>query len=238
MATTKNITMKQFNGTDYDTLYPKTVYSQVSGVAPDGYGLGVSSATLAQDSDANNIYKNGWYKAGINVPKNGYWYILYISYESDYATQIAFGIKNTSGILDGTVCKRYKVKDTWSAWEYVNPPMDLNVEYRTTERYQGKPVYVRLINCGNMPSAGGSKAVQAPYDGANNPITNAWIVHSHLSYYNQTLPMYGYGNTVTVKAAAGVNSSGSITIYASEDTDLTNSSAILYVVLKYTKSTD
>ena len=31
MATTKNITMKQFNGTDYDTLYPKTIASQVEG---------------------------------------------------------------------------------------------------------------------------------------------------------------------------------------------------------------
>lgn len=29
MATNKNITMKQFNGTDYDTLYPKTIVSQV-----------------------------------------------------------------------------------------------------------------------------------------------------------------------------------------------------------------
>ena len=33
MATTKNITMKQFNGTDYDTLYPKTTASQI----PDVY---------------------------------------------------------------------------------------------------------------------------------------------------------------------------------------------------------
>ena len=29
MATEKNITMKQFNGTDYDTLYPKTKVEQV-----------------------------------------------------------------------------------------------------------------------------------------------------------------------------------------------------------------
>lgn len=29
MATNKNITMKQFNGTDYDTLYPKTIVNQV-----------------------------------------------------------------------------------------------------------------------------------------------------------------------------------------------------------------
>ena len=34
MATTKNITMKQFNGTDYDTLYPKTQGSQITGVVP------------------------------------------------------------------------------------------------------------------------------------------------------------------------------------------------------------
>lgn len=33
MATEKNITMKQFNGTDYDTLYPKTLASQI----PDVY---------------------------------------------------------------------------------------------------------------------------------------------------------------------------------------------------------
>ena len=33
LATTKNITMKQFNGTDYDTLYPKTIASQI----PDVY---------------------------------------------------------------------------------------------------------------------------------------------------------------------------------------------------------
>ena len=33
MATNKNITMKQFNGRDYDTLYPKTIASQI----PDVY---------------------------------------------------------------------------------------------------------------------------------------------------------------------------------------------------------
>lgn len=32
MATDKLITMKQFNGTDYDTLYPKTIAEQVDGV--------------------------------------------------------------------------------------------------------------------------------------------------------------------------------------------------------------
>lgn len=35
--------------------------------------------------------------------------------------------------------------------EWVNPPMILGVEYRTTERYNGKPVYVKLINLGLVP---------------------------------------------------------------------------------------
>ena len=32
--------------------------------------------------------------------------------------------------------------------EYLNPPMKLGVEYRTTERYLGKPVYVKLTDLG------------------------------------------------------------------------------------------
>ena len=46
MATEKNITMKQFNGTDYDTLYPKTIASQI----PDVYSKTdtINAETLAQ----------------------------------------------------------------------------------------------------------------------------------------------------------------------------------------------
>ena len=38
MATTKNITMKQFNGTDYDTLYPKTDVKQIENLTPSSIG--------------------------------------------------------------------------------------------------------------------------------------------------------------------------------------------------------
>lgn len=46
MATEKNITMKQFNGTDYDTLYPKTIASQI----PDVYSKTdtITAETLTQ----------------------------------------------------------------------------------------------------------------------------------------------------------------------------------------------
>ena len=38
--------------------------------------------------------------------------------------------------------------------EYLNPPMKLGMEYRTTERYLGKPVYVKAVGCGSCPASG------------------------------------------------------------------------------------
>ena len=46
MATTKNITMKQFNGTDYDTLYPKTVAAQIDDVYSQQQVLSDATKTL------------------------------------------------------------------------------------------------------------------------------------------------------------------------------------------------
>lgn len=52
MATTKNITMKQFNGTDYDTLYPKTTAAQITGTVP--IASGGTNGTSAP-SGVNNL---------------------------------------------------------------------------------------------------------------------------------------------------------------------------------------
>ena len=46
MATNKNITMKQFNGVDYDTLYPKTKVEQVEGAYSQQQILADSTKTM------------------------------------------------------------------------------------------------------------------------------------------------------------------------------------------------
>ena len=46
MATNKNITMKQFNGVDYDTLYPKTIASQVDDVYSKSETLSNSTQSI------------------------------------------------------------------------------------------------------------------------------------------------------------------------------------------------
>ena len=52
MATNKNITMKHFNGTDYDTLYPKTTGAQITGAVPIASG-GTNGTTAS--SGVNNL---------------------------------------------------------------------------------------------------------------------------------------------------------------------------------------
>ena len=36
--------------------------------------------------------------------------------------------------------------------EWINPPMVLGEEYRTTERYNGSPVYTKVLDFGNLPN--------------------------------------------------------------------------------------
>lgn len=55
--------------------------------------------------------------------------------------------------------------------EWLNSPMILGVEYRTTERHQGKPVYAKRILCESMPAGAGYIDI-AP---SNTEVPNALI---------------------------------------------------------------
>lgn len=48
----------------------------------------------------------------------------------------------------------YRMADGEQEW--LNPPMELGVDYRTTQRYCGKPVYVRTLNLGALPAGSAS----------------------------------------------------------------------------------
>lgn len=122
------------------------------GAAPEGFGLGEDAPSSAENNDANTITKTGWFMAGINTPTPGWWIIYSATYRNTMY-QFAYANEGASGMLMGTVSQRSKktANVDWTPWEYINPPMKLGVEYRTTERYLGKPVYVKLINCGNLP---------------------------------------------------------------------------------------
>lgn len=179
MATNKNITMKQYNGVDYDTLYPKTTPEQVGavsyesqsltdnqktqargniGAAPDGYGIG--SAIGKYITDANEASLGGFYYWGVNAKNVPFKYGSMIviprtfgSLSKPNVTQIASMDQSGDFALLSTLAVRKSSSDgdsAWGEWEWVNPNMMLGVEYRTTERYYGAPVYVKVVDCGNI----------------------------------------------------------------------------------------
>ena len=118
------------------------------GAAPGGFGLGGVLVDAPENSegfaDANLITATGFYRAVRNVLYGGWHYIIHLNYDSATALQLAAYV---SGEVYGVREKRLNV---WGDWEHTNPPMELGVEYRTTERYLGKPVYYKIVDCGQI----------------------------------------------------------------------------------------
>ena len=120
------------------------------GAAPAGYGLG--EAELISMADIDSITYPGWYYSNESATLGGYtsnrWWMQVLAYGrgTTFATQRL--ITFNSGC--GYELVRHKINGTWGEWEWVNPPLSFGVEYRTTERYNEKPVYVKCVNYGHI----------------------------------------------------------------------------------------
>ena len=102
-------------------------------------------------------------------------------------------------------------------YEWLNPPMVINTEYRTAERWRGQPVYVKLVDCGALPNAS-SKEVS--YSTSNmKPIDYYGI------YADQQVPMGDTGINLIV---------GKNKIVITTTSDM--STMTLQVVVKYCKT--
>lgn len=115
------------------------------GAAPDGYGLGtVESKQISSWDDA---IANGWYSgpAPAGIGSGSLWGRV-------DALSAGYAIQTIYSDTDIAVAQRFRIGGTWKPWEWVNPPMALGVEYRTTERYMGKPVYCQLVDFGTLPN--------------------------------------------------------------------------------------
>ena len=129
-------------------VYPSDEYL-LERCAPAGYGLG---GPAAQTSNLDTALKCGWYAFGadcIGRPLD-YGVALVLSrYNTDFV-QIAFDTVLDAWKQNGTIARRVRTNGVWREWEFLNPPMALGTEYQTTERWQGKPVYTKLVDCGNI----------------------------------------------------------------------------------------
>lgn len=142
-------------GGDIDTL--------LAGKAPAGYGLGGAAKILTATDDLNNIKTTGWYcyhrnNQPSNVPTPEVYSAVMEVIFGNFSGQTLQRVYSTGDDKDwNLVAQRvFYGSGGWQPWEWVNPPMKLGIEYRTTERYNGKPVYKRAVNIGDITGNGKS----------------------------------------------------------------------------------
>lgn len=142
-----------------------TVATELGNKAPNGFGLGsnvdLGGMQTVDSAGLDTIRVNGW--VYFSDPDN----LLASTFN------LAIVRTDTSGrtmyqtaypFLSNTLYRNCKLMRAlmdsigsgdaaiWSPWEWGNPPLSLGVEYRTTERHNGKPVYVKLVNVGAYPN--------------------------------------------------------------------------------------
>ena len=115
--------------------------------APAGYGLGPAKSLTSAD-DINTLKGNGWYhwhssSKPANIPTlPGTYYMSHLRvWGNDGGCCCQEIMDMTDSGLRGAKVQRTIYGDTAYDWEWVNPPMVKDVEYRTTERINGKAVY-------------------------------------------------------------------------------------------------
>lgn len=164
--------------------------------APAGYGLG-ERAFNAPGNDANQITKCGFFRAYVNTPTGDWWTIQ----QEDLYGNGTYMIQKASCFAYVFVlhAERMVVNGKFYEWEWVNPPMVPGVEYRTTERWNGKAVYTKMINCGQLPSVGSTAGVGI---NASKSITQTIRAEGQLIYGSSgggdSLPFYNpsYGEII------------------------------------------
>lgn len=156
-----------------DTNNPHAVTRSQIGAAPDGFGLGVGSYTNASTSyttqeELDALVCNGfWAYRNANAPlvsadaNTKYVKGITIAYSQNHETQIGWCV------YTGTCIVRERKDGTWLDWEFVNPPMSAGIEYRTTERSRGMPVYARRIEQTTTTTSGANDHIYLGHGIAN-----------------------------------------------------------------------
>lgn len=189
--------------------------------APAGYGLGTTSKLLTSADNLDNTWQSGNYNWTASFPANA----PVIKWDGGYAFMRVDGANANNftqtvycgyGDGKGLVVRRVFVGGVTDGWEWKNPPMVLGVEYRTTERCEGKPVYAKRINCLAAPAS-------VSISDLNIEKVVRWS--GFVTYYGVALPCSNTGWKVDINR-------NSISIASAYD----QASAHFYIDLYYTKS--
>lgn len=128
--------------------------------------------------------------------------------------------------VNKTIAIRW-LNTTWSPWEYQNPLMSLGVEYRTTERHLGKPVYVMAVDFGALPNTTSKTLWSTPTANVNK------IIDYGGEGAGYALP---YDGTNYIKLTCALTGSNVVSVTVTTGTNYSSSNATIW--FKYTKTTD
>ena len=205
------------------------IYTTLANNDPRQWGLGTTNIHV-ESRDANNCMENGWYICNVNTPTGAWWYVFTAANYSNAVIVQKAWYYNSGKVIE---CMRLGWLDVsvdrgggWQPWEYVNLPMALNTEYRTTERYLGKPVYCKVVDFGTAPN---NDTKNVSLSGMNIDEVCDAIFHYYVpsSGENGVMTCHPYFTGLLV-------SNGVIQIRTNADRTNTN----FYVTIKYTKITD
>ena len=214
----------------------KAVYDSLNeSKAPSGYGLGESTVKYFPTSEtelntmlteavsklpnesvgfftfvdnAGAIFSGGTAHATVHKANNLYATVTFVKY---HHTDISRFVKT---LYNGS----------WLPLSWENPPMTAGVEYRTTEKHKGLPVYVKLIDISALPNSS-SASFPTNISGFNGLVSIYGAVMSG-SAYN---PINAMANITDI----WLNGTGT-SLSIKTNADLSARSASIY--LKYTKS--
>lgn len=187
----------------YDTAQSLSTAQQAHargniGAAPGGYGLGNIPKKIT-DWDQANVC--GWYysEAGAdNAPEPTTDCFGRVDNEGSPAVfvQDVWGLANIGRYYHWRRMV-YQVSGQGTPWEWVDPPMYIAIEYRTTERYKGLPVYKKLDTDGAIKWRIDGETEWKPevaYTGAASILTvsvpsrNITVAASELTAYLNAMP--------------------------------------------------
>lgn len=226
----------------------ETVAAALSNKAPAGFGFGDEIQRIGAES-AEESYET--YCAKVDAVLNempdrtaklvrAYPPALYgkaeVTVSLLYKGDANYAVLSNIGSADTGLCgwRMIKLKKSssdpsaWQPFEWEHPPMQLGVEYRTVERYNRKPVYTKLVDCGAGPN-NTRKTVSANTQNVETPISCTG------TFGNGTIPYEWFAGDASGAQAITCTFSGQeINIAATAD----YSRWTVFVILKYTKTTD
>ena len=175
--------------------------------------MGGNAKWLTEADDVNAISESGWYAwDSPHTPKNAI-NLAYSTIMRVDAQNAVVNVKTIYGVAENLlgaaiVARNMTYGSHISDWEYENPPMTFGVEYRSTARYLGKPVYCMVVDCGTVPAVGSSKTIMvapdaeifsvsaySPMRGLGIPFRDANGVKLEINQSGNTLIFSNYSET-------------------------------------------